>query len=138
MSDKENKTGRFSRNILSLKLQLQSLLDEAGGDQVIGLLDSLCCLNPAEQRIALRVIKRVIDRLCVRDGRLLSHDEKRMKELEDFLFSDIVKEMEADRNREVSSTKKFSLVPGGKDVVRKRSIKVADSKKEPHLKPVLN
>lgn len=141
MTDKENKTGRFSKNLLSLKVQLQSLLDEAGGEHVIALLDSLCSLNGTEQKVALKVLKRVVDRLSLREGRLFTRNEKQMKELEDFLFNDIVREIE-DNNEDSKNQKtgKLSLVPGGKDLLKKQPLKLSDlrSKKEPHLKPVLN
>ena len=138
-----NGSGRFSKNLLSVKLQIQSLFEDVGGDNAIALLDSLCALTATEQKVALKVMKRVIDRLAQEEPRLLSPNEQRMQDLEDFIVSDIVRELSGETDSTEKSSK-LSLVPGGKlhgkAVGPKTSLKLSSNplRKESHLKPVLN
>ena len=48
---------RFSANFLSLQLQLKTLLEEAGGDDLIPFLDALTGLTRSEQKIALKLLR---------------------------------------------------------------------------------
>lgn len=108
--------GRFSSSLLSLQLQLKALFDEAGGDHVVSLLDSLCSLSTAEQEIALKIMKVVIDRLASRDERLLSDKDEQMRELEEFLYNDIVNAFESHPSKRSGqkSARKLAVVTGGK------------------------
>lgn len=137
--------GRFSSALMSLQLQLKSLLDDAGGDHVVSLLDSLCTLTSAEQEIALKIMKVVVDRLSSRDERLLSAKDEHMKELEEFLYNDIVNSFESHASRKTAKkgTRKLAVVTGGKGTPApepSQPICLAErrAKKSTEFKPILN
>ncbi len=141
----EGPNGRFTSNLLSLQLQLKSLLDDAGGEHVVALLDSLCTLTSAEQEVALKIMRVVVERLAKRDERLLSGKDEQMRELEEFLYNDIVNSFETHPARKNSkkSTGKLAVVHGGKGSSVKeenRPICLAErrAKKSGDFKPVLN
>lgn len=79
----------FSRNLLSLELQLKTLLAGAGGEQTTELLDGLSRLSGTEQKIALGVFQRVLRRVLDGEKRVASADDKALREFEDSLFEDI-------------------------------------------------
>lgn len=86
--------GVVSASLMSLQLQLKSLLQEAGGDGALAFLDKLCMLNPSEQKIALALFSRIIERIATGDNRLLSSEDAALKNFEEDLFNDIVNAMD--------------------------------------------
>lgn len=106
----ETGNGDFSRNLLSLQLQLETLLEGAGGDKTIEFLDALSQLSKVEQEIALRIFRNVAYKLAVGEKRIMSEQDKELKQFEDQLFEDIVAYIE----KEPSFTKpKLEVIDGG-------------------------
>ena len=66
----------FSANLMSLQLQLKTLLEEAGGDDVVSLLDALCRISGSEQKVALKAFVQIIDRINSGDLRLSSSKDE--------------------------------------------------------------
>lgn len=120
MSHQKFKSGAFSTGLMSLQVQLKGLLEGAGGDNAVELLDTLSTLSSSEQKIALEIFTRVLDRVGAQDERFLSESDKEMKELEDLLFDDIMHAMADAAGNEsqpipaAATKKKLSVVDGGK------------------------
>ena len=85
--------GRFSANLFSLQLQLKTLLEEAGGDELSALLDSLCSLSPSEQKVVIKVFSRMINKIVSGEDRLVTEGDLAVKRFEDSLYEDLVGEM---------------------------------------------
>jgi hypothetical protein len=133
----DKKIGRFSQNLISLKLQIDTLFDDVGGSQVTELLDALSTLAESERAVALRLMTKVCARLAATENRGFTRSEEKMKELEDYLVDEIVRELHAHPS-------KLSLVHGGKEIETKKRQTKASSKTEKvekkilEFKPVLN
>jgi hypothetical protein len=137
-------SGTFTANLFSLQMQLKSLFDEAGGESSIKLLDKLARLSQTEQKLALTLFQKVIERVLSGELRVASERDKFMKELEDTLYSDILDSMkEASGDIPKSSpSRRLEVVDGGKarDTKAEKTIdfkKARDARKIP-LKPLLN
>ncbi len=103
--------GSFSASFNSLKLQLASLLEEAGGDHALSLMDSLANLSRTEQEIVLGVFNRVCGRIAEGE-RLLSDTDKELKAFEENLYQDVIKGMCAFKEGQASN--KLEVLKGGK------------------------
>lgn len=86
---------RFSSNFLSLQLQLKTILEEAGGDDLMPFLDTLSSMNRSEQMVALRLFKRTLDRFVGGSMRLETLGDLALKEFEDSLFSGLLDDVAA-------------------------------------------
>lgn len=106
-------SGSFSKNFLSLQLQLETLLEDVGGDRAVELLDSLSNLSGSEQKLILGVFDRVVRRVASGADRLVSNDDKRMKEFEEGLYSDIVSAIQS-ASGETPRGKLIEVLDGGK------------------------
>jgi hypothetical protein len=137
-------SGTFTANLFSLQMQLKSLFDEAGGESSIKLLDKLARLSPTEQKLALSLFQKVIERVLSGELRVASERDKFMKELEDTLYSDILdsmKEASGDIPK-ANPSRRLEVVDGGKarDEKAEKTIdfkKARDARKIP-VKPMLN
>jgi len=112
MDTKKPHDGPISLSLLSLQAQIKTLLAEAGGENVINLLDALCRMNINEQEIVLKIFTRIIDRFISGEVRL-SEDQSELKNFEETLYSDLVSAMQ-----EATSSKgsmKLEVLQGGKD-----------------------
>ena len=113
MSDKFD--GLFSASLFSLQLQIKTLLEGAGGDDALALLDALCTLNKSEQRVALKLFRRCIDRIAEGSERLETAEDKALKEFEDGLYNEIVNSMHNAARSDGNAARKFEVLDGGKD-----------------------
>jgi hypothetical protein len=103
--------GNFSNNLFSLQMQVRTLLDGAGGDAAIELLDNLCELNKSERRVALKVFNRVVKRIQEGDFRLDTAEDKELKAFEENLYSEILHSF---HSHDGPAARKFEVLPGGK------------------------
>lgn len=110
MTDKRD--GTFSASLMSLQLQLKTLLDGVGGDSVIQVLDILATLNPSEQKIALRMFSRVLENIRAGDQRLVTAEDQVLKDFEEGLYRDILDSMREAAND--SEPRKIEVIDGGK------------------------
>lgn len=137
-------SGTFTANLFSLQIQLKSLFDEAGGESSIKLLDKLSRLSPTEQKLALTLFQKVIERVLSGELRVASERDKFMQELEDTLYSDILdsmKEASGDIPRSSAPNRKLEILAGGKTA--ERGAKTIDLKKAREarkisIKPLMN
>ncbi len=106
-------SGAFSKNFLSLQLQLETLLEDVGGERAVEMLDSLAQLSGSEQKVVLAAFDRVIKRIAAGSDRLISNDDKRMKEFEEGLYSDIVAAIQS-ATGEAPRGKLIEVLDGGK------------------------
>lgn len=106
-------SGSFSKNFLSLQLQLETLLEDVGGERTVEMLDALSQVSGSEQKVLLGVFERVIKRVAAGTERLISNDDKRLKEFEDSLYSDIVSAIQA-ASGEAPRGKLIEVLDGGK------------------------
>lgn len=101
--------GSFSLGLRSLQLQLQTLLEEAGGEQAAVLLDALTQLSAEEQTIALKIFSAVVERISGGDERLASAGNAALKEFEESLYQDILAEF-----KHKGQKPQLEVITGGK------------------------
>ena len=109
--------GDFTKSLLSVQLQIQTLLEGVGGDDSASLLDALAKLNDSERALVIPVLTKVILRVASGVQRLQTKTDIEMQEFENSLFESVLSAMDAavatqTPNREPG--KKLAVVPGGK------------------------
>jgi hypothetical protein len=109
--------GEFTRNLLSLQLQLQTLLEGVGGEGTASLLDGLAQLSDSERKKIIPLLSRLVSRVVKGDKRLFSAEDKESKELEDSLFHSIMSSIGQSANDDAVDAncgKKLEVVAGRK------------------------
>lgn len=110
--------GDFTRNLLSLQLQFQTLLEGVGGESTASLLDGLAQLSESEREKIIPLLSHVILRITSGEKRLVSATDRELQAFEDSLFESIMKALghsaNDDKLGEESSTRNLHVVPGGK------------------------
>lgn len=111
-----SKGGDFTRNFLSLQLQLQTLMEGVGGDGTASLLDNLAQLSESERTKIIPLLSRVVGRIAQGDKRLFTDDDRALKDFEDSLFESIVTSLGHSANTDelLPSKRKLEVVAGGK------------------------
>ena len=77
--------GHFTKNLLSLQMQLQTLLEGVGGERTESLLDGLSQLSESERKRIIPLLSRVVSRVVQGEKRLLSQKDVELKNFEDSL-----------------------------------------------------
>ena len=111
--DNNGGNNRFSSNFLSLQLQLKTLLEEAGGDELIPFLDALGSLHRSEQKIVLKMLARTIKKLIETTPRFPTDGDLALKQFEDTLYQDLVEAINCG-DAAAASRKRIEVLPGGK------------------------
>jgi len=109
--------GDFTKSLLSLQLQLKTLLEGVGGEDTASLLDSLAHLSKSERAVIIPLLAKVIKRIASGEQRLMSEEDQELKDFEDSLFDSVLEAFgntanEADLVKEREH--KLAVVPGGK------------------------
>lgn len=60
--------GIISLTLKALSLQLATLMDEAGGESALKLLDKLASLNPQTRKLAIDKFSAELDQILIEDG----------------------------------------------------------------------
>lgn len=102
--------GEFSLGLMSLQLQLKTLLEGAGGEHAAALLDAVSEFDAAEQRVLLGVLERVLRRVASGSVRLPHSGSAEEQMFEDSLYSDL---LEAFQKAAGDGKIKLELVHGG-------------------------
>lgn len=120
--------GDFTKNLLSLQLQLKTLLEGVGGKDTAALLDALAQLHKSECAVVIPLLARVIQRVASGEKRLSTHEDRELKDFEDSLFDSIVEAFgntatanELDLAKEKEA--KLAILPGGKTPTERVAIK---------------
>lgn len=111
----------FSASLLSLQLQLRTLFEDAGGDHVMELLDSLCKLNRAEQVKVLQSFSSVIGKILAGTVRLSSLEDKHLKDFEDNLYKQLLDAFDH-QPAPLPEQPKLEVIPGGKNITAERRV----------------
>lgn len=109
--------GDFTKSLLSLQMQLQTLLEGVGGEETAGLLDGLAQLSEAERSVVIPRLTRTIQEITKSDKRLMSDKDREMKEFEDSLFEgvmDALKHEPGEKAANQDSGPKLAVLSGGK------------------------
>jgi hypothetical protein len=110
--------GEFSKSLLGLQLQLQTLLEGVGGDATSGLLDSLAQLSETERRLLVPILTSVVRRVAAETPRTLSDEERSLKEFENSLYDSVLGAIGGQvRNattQDPDGRKRLAVVDGGK------------------------
>ena len=110
-SMKEKDGGRISSSLMSIQLQLKTLLEEAGGESALTLLDLLGELNRSEQRLILAVFSRSLKRILTEGMRLRTMEDDCRKAFEDGLYEQIVHALEKEKKAFLAG--RFRVLEGG-------------------------
>lgn len=105
---------RFSANFLSLQLQLKTLLEESGGDELLPFLDALATLNRSEQKLLLKMLARTIEKVVATTPRFATDGDLALKNFEDSLYQDIAEALDVGHIKDVRS-KRIEVLDGGKE-----------------------
>lgn len=105
--------GSFSKNVLSLSLQIRTLFEGFGGGDAVKLLDRLAALSGREQRAALEVFSGVVERLLSSEERLSDEDDEERRRWEDTLYRELVDTLKQERLPN-TKTRPLSVVNGGR------------------------
>ncbi len=111
--------GDFTRNLLSLQLQFQTLLEGVGGETTASLLDGLAQLSESERQKVVPSLSHVILRIAKGDKRLISASDQELQEFEDSLFDSIMSALGHSANDDAvdkgqTNTAPLQVLPGGK------------------------
>jgi hypothetical protein len=109
--------GDFTKSLLSLQMQLQTLLEGVGGEETAGLLDGLAQLSEAERSLVIPRITRTIQEITKSEKRLMSDKDKEMKDFEDSLFEGVLEALKHEPAEKVAtpdSGPKLAVLSGGK------------------------
>ena len=109
--------GDFTKSLLSLQMQLRTLLEGVGGEETAGLLDGLAQLSEAERSIVIPRLTRTIQEITKSDKRLMSEKDKEMKEFEDSLFEGVMEALKhepAEKTATPEGGPKLAVLSGGK------------------------
>jgi uncharacterized protein with von Willebrand factor type A (vWA) domain len=109
--------GDFTKSLLSLQMQLQTLLEGVGGAETAGLLDGLAQLSEAERSVVIPRLTRTIREITKSDKRLMSEKDKEMKEFEDSLFEGVMEALKHEPTEKTATPDagpKLAVLSGGK------------------------
>lgn len=129
-----SKGGDFTRNFLSLQLQLQTLMEGVGGEGTASLLDSLAQLGDLERRRIVPLLSRVVARIAQSDKRIFSDEDRSMHQFEEALYDSLVSSLGFTANDDEvpsSGSRKLEVVPGGK--LQSAAVTVRKAVKSPSL-----
>lgn len=111
----KHQKGYFSKNFLSLRLQLDTLLMDAGADQAIELLDTMTLLAPEERALLLGSFNRVAQTVLTGERIIPLEQNRALQSFENGLYLELLEAMqEAGGNSK--KNQRLSVVPGGKKV----------------------
>lgn len=109
--------GDFTKSLLSVQLQLNTILEGVGGEGAAALMDTMAKLTNKEREIILPLINRVIQRLTEENERLSSMEDAELKDFENALYESVLAAMNEthEPKKNVTDAKhKFAIVNGGK------------------------
>ena len=110
--------GDFTKSLLSLQLQLQTLLEGVGGDETAGLLDSLAKLTDSERALIIPILTKALGKILEGQLRLKSTEDLKLAEFEDNLFESVIAAMKGENTDQTKAgdkaQKNFAVVAGGK------------------------
>ena len=109
--------GDFTKSLLSLQMQLQTLLEGVGGEETAGLLDGLAQLSEAERSLVIPRLTRTIKEIAKQDKRLMSDRDRELKDFEDSLFDGVMEALKHEpgvKTLQSETGPKLAVVPGGK------------------------
>ena len=129
--------GTFSLGFFSLQLQLQNLLEEAGGEKAIELLDAISNLDSSHRSALLECFSRVAKRISSDNSCNPAEDSAAVNSLEESLYHEIIGS--AAHGQE---SPRLEVVCGGKDnksPAGRAPISLEEARKARRgAKPVLN
>jgi hypothetical protein len=112
--------GEFTKSLLSLQLQLQTILEGVGGEEAAGLMDALAKLSNTERATVIPMLTRIIARLVTEHDRVLGKEEQELKEFENALFESVLSAVQGNGGSDVvalnedEGRSKLAVLPGGK------------------------
>lgn len=117
--------GDFTKSLLSLQIQLQTLLEGVGGNETAGLLDGLAQLSESERAVVIPRLTRTIQEIVKSDKRLLTERDHELKNFEDSLFEGVMDALKGESDQLSSGatgSPKLEVVPGGRIEARRRVV----------------
>jgi hypothetical protein len=115
-SMKKSQGGEFSKSLLSLQLQMQTLLENAGGDQAANLLDELSEFHPSERAKLLPALGRVLRKLAQSQARFPTDGDLALKSFEDQLFGELFSALTSEK------PSRLAVLDGGKKVNTRKAV----------------
>lgn len=105
--------GQFSLSFLTLQAQIKTLMEDAGGEKLIALLDALASLNATQQAVIIDAFTHSVNEIIAGNIELDLPDPENTDQLVDSLCDDITTAI-SDMRRKASKKGKFEVLDGGK------------------------
>lgn len=113
--------GDFTRSFMSLQLQLEHLLEEAGGDEVVELLDLLACFRKSERSRLLPVLREALANVLAAGVSVANSEDRELESFEEGLYENLVTALESANSPDDLIAKpreeRLSLVPDPRNVI---------------------
>lgn len=123
-------SGSFSSSLLSIQLQLRTLLEDVGGEEAAALLDGLTKLSLGERKIAVSLFTSVVQRLSATEApRLSAVAEQALKEFEENLYRDLLEALANNPQAPVNQESRLAVLNGGRGVSKSPVIDLAHARK---------
>ncbi len=94
--------GQFRSALMSLQLQVNTLLEGAGGDHALTFLDALSQLTKTEQAEALKLFTDILEKHATGDERFSSPRDQDDQQFVDGLYRDLLGSLRQTTNSEQS------------------------------------
>jgi hypothetical protein len=108
-------TGIFSTSLKALQLQLQSMMEGAGGAKASRLLDGLADVGIKERDALLEIFIGVVEKLASGEKRFFTDEDVKQQEMIDSLYEEVMAQLYGSHVLSAvspsSSRKKLSAVP---------------------------
>ena len=127
--DNINLDDNFSKELLCLKLQFETLFENVGGEDCINLLNKISKLSIKEREILLKQFNNIVQKLLTNTTRKKSLQDVANEKFENDLYDGIEEEFNNIRVNSLETPlaqSRFKVVNGGKSKIRRKVVKFND------------
>ena len=127
--DNVNLDDNFSKELLCLRLQFETLFENVGGEDCIDLLNKISKLSIKEKEILLKQFNNIVQKLLSNTKRKKSFEDVANEQFENELYNSIEEEFNNIRVNSFDAPRtqsRFKVVNGGKSKIRRKVLKFND------------
>ncbi|MDY6091139.1 MAG: hypothetical protein SPJ04_07805 [Bdellovibrionota bacterium] len=124
--DNINLDDNFSKELMCLRLQIETLFENVGGEDCINLLNKISKLSLSEREILLKQFNNIVQKLLANTKRKKSLQDVANEKFENELYDSIEQEFNNIQVNDLSSmnaASRFKIVNGGKSRMKRKVIK---------------
>ena len=124
--DNINLDDNFSKELMCLRLQIETLFENVGGEDCINLLNKISKLSLSEREIILKQFNNIVQKLLANTKRKKSLQDVANEKFENELYDSIEQEFNNIQVNDLSSmnaASRFKIVNGCKSRMKRKVIK---------------